>query len=68
MNVEVLPHGAFYSALVHLEPGDSFVSDSGAMFRASSNVDIDVTTKTKGGGGLQRIWWQPFSCCADSAH
>ena len=40
------------SALVHLDPGETFVSESGAMFRASSNVDIDVTTKTRGKGGL----------------
>ncbi len=60
MNIEILPNGAFYSALVHLEDGDSFQSDSGAMFRASSNVDIDVTTRPKGKGagilgGLKRL-------------
>jgi uncharacterized protein (TIGR00266 family) len=60
MNVEILPNGAFYSALVHLNPGDRFQSDSGAMFRASSNVDIDVTTRPKGRGagmlgGLKRM-------------
>lgn len=60
MNVEILPHGAFYSALVHLGAGDRFQSDSGAMFRASSNVDIDVTTRPKGKGaglvgGLKRL-------------
>jgi uncharacterized protein (TIGR00266 family) len=60
MNVEILPNGAFYSALVHLEAGDRFQSDSGAMFRASSNVDIDVTTRPKGKGagllgGLKRL-------------
>lgn len=60
MNIEILPNGAFHSALVHLDPGDRFQSDSGAMFRASSNVDIDVTTRSKGGGsgiaaGLKRL-------------
>lgn len=43
--------GAFGSALVKLEPGESFVSESGAMFRASANIDIDVTTRTRGGSG-----------------
>jgi len=60
MNVEILPNGAFYSALVHLSPGERFQSDAGAMFRASSNVDIDVTTRPKGRGagimgGLKRM-------------
>lgn len=60
MDIEILPNGAFYSALVHLGPGDRFQSDSGAMFRASSTVDIDVTTRPKGKGagilgGLKRL-------------
>jgi len=60
MEIEILPNGAFHSALVHLDPGDRFQSDSGAMFRASSNIDIDVTTRPKGGsagilGGLKRL-------------
>ena len=52
MNIEVLERGAFCSALVHLQPSEEFVSESGAMFRASSNIDINVTTKSKGKGGL----------------
>ncbi|MCP3920355.1 MAG: TIGR00266 family protein [bacterium] len=52
MQIEILARGAFGSALIHLDPGESFVSESGAMFRASSNMDIDVTTKSKGKGGL----------------
>ena len=52
MKIEILGEGAFASALVHLDAGDEFVSESGAMFRASSNVDIDVTTKSRGKGGL----------------
>lgn len=51
MNIEILEKGAFGSALVHLDAGESFVSESGAMYRTSSNVDIDVTTQPKGGGG-----------------
>lgn len=52
MNIEVLDRGAFSSVLVHLEPGEEFTSESGAMYRASSNVDIDVTTRSLGQGGL----------------
>jgi len=47
MEVEILGKGAFESALVHLEPGETFVSESGAMYRASTNVDIDVTTHSR---------------------
>lgn len=53
MNIDILARGAFGSALVKLDPGESFVSESGAMFRASTNMDIDVTTRPKGSqGGL----------------
>ncbi len=52
MNIDIQERGAFGSALITLQPGESFVSESGAMFRASSNVDIDVTTRTRGGGGI----------------
>jgi len=52
MEIEILGEGAFESALVHLDPGEQFVSESGAMYRASANVDIDVTTRSRGSGGL----------------
>jgi uncharacterized protein (TIGR00266 family) len=52
MNIEILSKGAFESALVHLERGEQFVSDAGAMYRASANVDVDVTTRSRGSGGL----------------
>lgn len=52
MQFEILGAGAFGSLLVHLEPGEKFISESGAMFRASANVDIDVTTKSGGRGGF----------------
>ncbi len=52
MMIEVRERGAFCSALVHIQPGEEFVSEAGAMFRASSNIDIDVTTKSRGKGGL----------------
>ena len=52
MEFEILEQGAFQSALVHCEAGERVVSESGAMVRASGNVDIDVTTRAKKGGGL----------------
>jgi len=52
MEIEVLGEGAFESVLVQLAPGERFVSESGALYRASSNIDIDVTTSSRGSGGL----------------
>ena len=53
MNIEILgARSGFASVLVHLEGGDEFVSESGAMYRSSGNVDIDVTTRSRGKGGL----------------
>ena len=52
MQIDILGEGAFSSALVHLNPGETFVSESGALFRSSPNIDIDVTTRSKGKGGL----------------
>ncbi len=52
MEIEILGQGAFESALIHLEPGEKFISESGAMYRASPNVDIDVTTQSRGSGGI----------------
>lgn len=54
MKIKTLNDGAFGSALVDLEPGERFVSEAGAMYRASANINIKVTTRTgkKGKGGL----------------
>ncbi|MHB8973939.1 MAG: TIGR00266 family protein [Pirellulaceae bacterium] len=52
MEIEILGAGAFESALVHLAPGERFVSESGALYRASANIDVDVTTSSRGAGGL----------------
>ncbi len=52
MKIEILGEGAFESALIHLEPGEQFISESGAMYRASGNIEIDVTTKSRGSGGV----------------
>jgi uncharacterized protein (TIGR00266 family) len=60
MDIHVSHKGAFSSALVTLAPGERFISESAAMFRASSNIEIDVTTRSGGGtggllGGLKRL-------------
>ena len=52
MDIQLLERGAFGWALVKLSPGEEFVSESGAMFRASSDIDIDVTTRSGKRGGL----------------
>ncbi|MBT6541526.1 MAG: TIGR00266 family protein [Planctomycetes bacterium] len=52
MRFEILEQGAFQSALVHFDHGERLISESGAMVRASGNVDIDVTTRAKKGGGM----------------
>ena len=52
MKIDILSQGAFESALVHLDSGEQFVSEAGAMYRASANVDIDVTTRSRGSGGF----------------
>ncbi|MFW6171032.1 MAG: TIGR00266 family protein [Planctomycetota bacterium] len=52
MEIEILGEGAFESALVHLQPGEQFTSEAGAMYRTSSNVDVDVTTQGGSSGGL----------------
>jgi uncharacterized protein (TIGR00266 family) len=43
--------GLYASVLARLNPGEKFISEAGAMYRASSNVDIDVTTHSSGGSG-----------------
>ena len=52
MDVQVAERGAFSWVQVRLEPDEQFISESGAMFRASPNIDIDVTTRNRGGGGI----------------
>ncbi len=52
MEIDIKEQGAFSAALVKLRPGEQFISEAGAMFRASSNIEIDVTTKSRGSGGL----------------
>ena len=52
MNVKIDTEGAFGSALIILEPGEKFVSEAGAMYRASSNIDIDVESRKKKDEGM----------------
>ena len=48
----VSEEGSYRSVLVELDRGEQFISEAGAMFRASDNVEIDVTTRNRGSGGL----------------
>ena len=52
MEIEIPDRGGFASALVHLKPGEEFVSEAGAMYVASDNIDIDVTTRARKSGGM----------------
>ena len=52
MNVKIDTEGAFGSALIILEPGEKFVSEAGAMYRASANIDIDVESRRKKDEGM----------------
>ena len=52
MHVEAVQKGAFGWALVKLNSRERFVSEAGSMFRVSSNVDIDVSTRSRSTGGL----------------
>ncbi len=52
MDVQVAERGAFSWVQVRIERDEQFISESGAMFRASPNIDIDVTTRNRGGGGI----------------
>jgi uncharacterized protein (TIGR00266 family) len=52
VEIRIDARGAFGSVRVDLEPGERFVSESGALFHATSNVDVDVTTRSRGRGGI----------------
>ncbi len=52
MNIEVDTEGAFGSAVVKLESGEKFISEAGSMYRASSNVEIEVVSRKKEGQGF----------------
>ena len=52
MNINIDTEGAFGSALVTLEADEKFVSEAGAMYRASANMDIDVESRKKKDEGM----------------
>ena len=52
MNIDVDTEGAFGSAVINLEEGEKFVSEAGCMYRASSNVAIEVVSRKKEGQGF----------------
>lgn len=43
---------AFQTALIELSAGETFFSEAGKLVRMSSNISLDVTTRSKGGGLL----------------
>ena len=62
MNINIDSEGAFGSAVVILEPGEKFVSEAGAMYRASSNMEIEVESRKKKNEGM----WGAFKAGAKS--
>ena len=50
LHIDIQGEGAFETALIQIESGEEFFSESGAMYRATNNVDIDVTRRKRGGG------------------
>ena len=44
--------GGFKSARVEIGPAERFLSEAGAMYFTSDNVEVDVTTRTRSSGGL----------------
>ena len=51
-NYTVSQAGSYRSVIVELDRGENFTSEAGVMFRASDNIEIDVTTRSRGVGGL----------------
>lgn len=52
MEISILDTGAFAHAELTLSGQERFVSESGALFHMSANVDVDVTTRSRGRGGV----------------
>ncbi|TNE47588.1 MAG: TIGR00266 family protein [Deltaproteobacteria bacterium] len=52
MNLSIQGEGAFQSCRVELNSGESFVSEAGAMVQMTSSIDMDISTRSRGGGGL----------------
>jgi len=56
VEIQVRERGVFSLAVVRLDPGDTFVSEAGALYRGEAgNIDVDVTTKSRGQGGLLAV-------------
>jgi uncharacterized protein (TIGR00266 family) len=51
VKLDVVSPGAFASLSVKLQPGESFVSESGLMVRMAASIESDVTARPKGSGG-----------------
>lgn len=52
MKVDILHQGLFATADVTLGQGEQFVSESGALYRSSPNVDIQTSSRARGSGGV----------------
>ena len=52
MNIEICHSPGSAAAKIRLEGGEKFVAESGAMIAMSTNVQVEVSTRTKGKGGI----------------
>ncbi len=52
MDVQVQDRGAFSWVQIGLRGKEQFVSEAGAMFRSTTNIEIEVTTRGGRGGGI----------------
>lgn len=51
MKIDIVAHGAATAARVGLEAGETLTAEYDAMIAVSSNVQIETSTKTRGGSG-----------------
>ena len=52
MKIDILHQGLFATTDVTLEPGEKFVSESGALYRSSHNLHIETSSRALGSGGV----------------
>lgn len=54
MELSIQGEGSFQSCRIELVPGESFLSEAGAMVQMSPSLSMDVSTRSRGGGGFMK--------------
>ena len=52
MNINISHSPCTAAAHVHLQPGESFTAEGGAMIAMSSGIQVETTTHKRGSGGV----------------